>query len=94
MAKGDLEMFQVFDFRRGLDLKTSPLVLALQKGQNSLVKANNTVYTSSGGASKRLDTVTVTTASVGAAVAITGGIQFVKSNGTRVVVFGTDDGKV
>lgn len=52
------------------------------------------VYPSSGGVTKRFDTKQMTTSSVGASVAITGGYEFVKSDGSRFVVFGTDDGKV
>lgn len=90
----DLNVFQVFDLRRGLDLKTSALTRALQRGQNSLTKSLNAVYTSSGAASKRFDRTTLTSTTVGAAVGITGGVQFNTSGGTSYNVFGTDDGKV
>lgn len=126
MPRGDMQLYQVFDFQRGLDVKTSPLKLAVQRGQNSLVKARNAVYTSSGGASKRLDAAHATAGTVGldntvpyvvtgglgafitgagpkflltggflpsgTRAAITGGFDYVKADGTRIVVFGTDAG--
>lgn len=91
---GDLNAYQVFDFRKGLDLKTSPLTLALTRGQNSVRKADNIVYSSSGAASKRFDRATLTTSSVGASVAITGGHQYVQSGGSTFVLFGGNDGKI
>lgn len=93
-APSSLREYQVTDFRRGLDVKTSPLTLALSRGQNALRKADNMVYTSAGAATKRLDQQTLTNSSVGANVAVTGGWQFIHSNGNRYVLFGTDDGKV
>src|SRR5207249_3933458 len=76
------------------DLKTSALQLAVKKGQNALRKARNCVYTTSGGVTKRYDQTKLTTVSVGASVAITGGIEYIKSDGTRQIIFGTDDGKL
>src|SRR5262245_48433602 len=90
----ELHGYSVFDFRKGQNIKDSPLQLAIAKGQNSLRRAKNMVYTSSGGVTKRFDQTTLTSSSVGASVAITGGIQFVKSDGTAQVIFGTDDGKL
>jgi hypothetical protein len=89
-----LETYQVFDFKKGLNIKDSPLQLAVQKGQNTLRKADNCVYTASGAVTKRFDIERMTTSSVGASVAITGGSEFVKSDGTRFNTFGGDDGKV
>jgi hypothetical protein len=89
-----LQTYSVFNFKTGLDLKSSPLDLAVKPGQNALVKADNCVYTLSGGVSKRYDTHKLTSNSVGANVAITGGTEFKKSDGTRYVVFGTNNGKV
>lgn len=94
MARKDFDIFQVFDFRRGLDVRTSPLTLSLAKGQNSLTKASNCVYNSSGAVSSRYDTTKLTNSSLGASVRITGGWQFVKSDGTAKDVFGTDGGKL
>jgi hypothetical protein len=92
--RADLQTYSVFDFRKGLDLHTSALTLAVQRGQNALRKADNAVYQSAGAVSKRLDSTTLTTSSVGASVAITGGVEYVKSDGTREVYFGTDDGRI
>lgn len=93
-APRDLRSYRVFDFRKGLDLKTSPLQLALNKGQNSLTKADNMVYTTSGAATKRFDQTTLTTTSLGATVAITGGKEYRKSDGTSQVICGTNDGRI
>ena len=127
-AAAGLDAYQTFDFLRGLDIKTSPLKLALLKAQNALVRSENAVYDTSGGVSKRRDTEPVTTGQLGgqrtapylltnglgefgsigsakllptlgflgtgAPAAITGGTQFVKADGTRIVVFGTDDGRL
>lgn len=93
-ANRDMQSFRVFDFRKGLDLKTSPLQLALSRGQNSLTKADNMVYTTSGAATKRFDQATLTTTSLGATVAITGGREFRRSNGTSEVILGTNDGRL
>lgn len=93
-SSSNFDTYSVFDFRKGLDLKTSALQLAVQKGQNSLRMAKNCVYTSAGGVTKRFDQTVLTSSSVGASVAITGGIEYVKSDGTRQVIFGTDDGKL
>lgn len=89
-----LETYQIFDFKKGLDIKASPLQLAVQKGQNSLRMARNCVYTASGGVTKRFDIEQMTTSSVGAGVKISGGYQYVKSDGTRKVVFGAGNGNV
>lgn len=79
---------------KGEDLKTSPLQLAIQRGQNSLRLAKNCVYTASGAVTKRFDRTILTTSSVGASVKITGGIRFTRSNGTSYDIFGTDDGRI
>lgn len=93
-AGSNLKPYSVFDFRKGLDLKTSALTLALSRGQNSVRKADNIVYSSSGAASKRFDQTTLTTSSVGASVAITGGHQYVQSDGDTYILFGGNDGKI
>jgi len=89
-----LQVYNVFDFRKGEDLKTSALQLAVQHGQNALRRAKNCVYTAAGAVSARLDQTIINSSSVGASVAITGGIQFVKSDGTSQIIFGGDDGKL
>jgi len=91
---GDMQVYDCFDLRKGLDVKTSPRTLALSRGQNALRLANNMVFTSSGAVTKRFDQATLTSSSVGAAVAITGGHQLRRSNGNDYELFGTDDGKV
>lgn len=129
MADSALKPYQVFSFNHGLDLKVSALKLALLKSQDALVKARNSVYTSSGAVTKRFDAALLNDAPVGslntmssfimqglgdfvtgndlpyfvmegllpswgATAAITGGIEFVKSDGTRTVVVGTTAGKL
>jgi hypothetical protein len=88
----DLQTYSVFNFKKGLDLKSSPLDLSIVRGQDSLILAQNMVYPVSGGVTKRFDVQQMTASSVGA-VTVTGGYEYVKSDGTRIVVFGTDDGK-
>ena len=90
----DLRTYSVFDFRKGENLKDSPLQLAIQRGQNSLRLARNCVYTASGGVTKRFDRTILTTSSVGASVRITGGIRFTRSNADVFDIFGTDDGRI
>jgi len=94
VAAGQLQSYSVFDFARGLDLKTSPLKLALLKAQNALVRAFNAVYTASGAVSKRWDLQAATSSSLGATVVITGGVEYAPSTGTHVVVVGTNDGRL
>lgn len=89
-----MQTYSVFDFTKGLDLKTSALKLALLRGQNALRKADNIVYSAAGAASKRLDRTTLTSVGAGASVTVSGGCEFVRSNGSREVIFGTDDGKI
>ncbi len=90
----DLQRYAAFDFSGGLDVKTSPLKLSLQKSQNRLTKANHMVYTTSGGVTKRHPPATVNTVTLGTSVAITGGIQFRHSDGTDYTLVGTDDGRL
>src|ERR1043166_1038917 len=92
-AQRDLQIYSAMNLR-GLDIKTSPPRLAIAKDQNYLRKASNCVFPTTGGVSKRFDQTTLTSSSVGASVAITGGIEFKKSDGTRQVIFGTNDGKL
>lgn len=87
--------YAVSDFRGGLDVKSSPQELASKpKYRNRLTLARHVVYPKSGGVSKRLDTATYNTTTLGAAVGITGGAQFRHSNGTDYMLCGTDDGRV
>src|SRR5207244_3919974 len=58
------------------------------------IKADNMVYTISGAVTKRFDADKYNTVSLGAAVAITGGIQFRHSNGTDFMLCGTNDGRL
>src|SRR3990167_8168677 len=88
------KLIRSFDFRKGEDLKTSALQLAIQRGQNSLRRAKNCVYTASGAVTKRFDRTVLTPSSVGAAVVVTGGIRFRRSNGNTYDIFGTDDGRI
>jgi hypothetical protein len=88
-----LETYQIFNFKKGVDLKSSALSTAASRDQSYLNLANNMVYSISGGVTKRFDLERMTTSSVGASVTISGGYEYVKSDGNRFVVFGTDDGK-
>lgn len=89
------ETFSAYDFRGGLDVKTSPQQLAsLAKYRNRLTQARHVVYPQSGGVSKRLDTAAYNTVTLGASVAITGGAELKLSDGTRYIVCGTDDGRL
>ena len=75
-------------------MKTSPLALANRRTQDRLTLARNMVYTTSGGVTKRFDQAIYNTTSLGAAVAITGGKLFRRSNGNVYNVCGTDDGRL
>lgn len=89
------EKFAAFSFKGGLDVKTSPQVLASNpRYQDRLTLARAVTYLTSGGVSKRLDTATYNTTTLGASVAVTGGFQFRHSNGTDYNLCGTDDGRV
>ena len=89
-----LETYQVFGFKKGLNISDNPLQLAVARNQDSLRLADNMTYMQSSGAvSKRSDIERLTLTSLGASVAITGGYQYVKSDGNRFIVFGTDDGR-
>ncbi len=90
----DLQRYSAFDFGGGLDVKTSPLALAARKSQDRLTKADNMVYTVSRAVTKRFAYAKYNTVSLGATVAITGGIQFRHSNGTDFMLCGTDDGRL
>jgi hypothetical protein len=90
----DLQRYAAFDFGGGLDVKTSPLALAMRKVQDRLIKADNMVYTISKAVTKRFAYDKYNTNSLGANVAITGGIQFRRSDGTDFTLAGTDDGRL
>src|SRR5213593_1593395 len=92
--RGDLQVYRAFGFNGGLDVKTSPLALSMRRRQDRLTKADNCVYTISGAVTKRFDQDKYNTVSLGAAVAITGGIQFRHSNGTDFMLCGTNDGRL
>lgn len=90
-----LKKYANFDFRGGLDVKTSPQLLAgTRKFGNRLTEASNVVYPKAGGVSKRPDAVTYNTVTLGAAVTVIGGFQFRHSNGTDYNLCATNDGKV
>jgi len=93
-TSGALHVYRTTSFRRGLDVKTSPFVLAQRRVNDSLTMATNVVYSTSGGLSKRLDVAAYNTTSLGGTVAITGGHLFRHSNGTDYNVCGTDDGRL
>jgi hypothetical protein len=89
------EKFAAFSFKRGLDVKTSPQTLATdRRHREALTLARHVVYPKSGGVSKRLDTATYNTTTLGASVAITGVYELKRSNGDRFIIGGTDDGRL
>lgn len=91
----DLRSFSAFDFRGGLDRKTSPQILATQaRFRNRLTQSRNTVYTTAGAVAKRPDAVAYNSVTLGASVRITGGFQFRHSNGNDYNLCGTTDGRV
>lgn len=98
MAKtgpGELRTYGQFDFSGGLDVKSSPQFIASRsKLRNRLTRANHVVLRRSGGVTKRLDTATYNTSTLGASVQITGGFQFRHSNGTDYNLCGTSDGRI
>jgi len=90
----DLKAYRAFDFGGGLDVNTSPTVLAYSKKNNKLTKANNVIFPTSMGVSKRFDVANANTSTLGAAVQITGGYELRLSSGTNRVVVGTSDGRL
>lgn len=97
MARGthDLQKFAVSDFSGGLDVRTSPQTLASDpRRRKYLTRARNIAYRTTGGASKRFDTATYNSSTIGAAVAITGGFQLRLDSGTDIIIAGTNDGRV
>lgn len=90
-----LQKYTAFNFAGGLDIKSSPAKIALRKDQDRLLVSSNTVYEIDGGVSRRLDQdVYNDNGNLGASVAITGGIQYSKSDGTYQIVCGTTDGRL
>jgi len=95
VAGRPLKRFAQSDFRGGLDVKSSPQELASNpRFRNRLSRARHVVYPKTGGVSKRLDTATYNSSSLGASVQITGGFQFRHSNGNDYNLCGTSDGRV
>ena len=95
MARGgSLNVYRATSFRKGLNRKRSALDLARGRPNEWLTLANNVVYTTSGGVSKRFDVVIYNSSNLGASVGITGGIEFRHSNGTNQIIVGTDDGRI
>lgn len=91
----ELRRYTAGSFAGGLDVKTSPQLLASnRKFNNRLTQAQHVNYPRSGGVTKRFDQATVNTVSLGAAVTITGGYQFRLSTGTNYNVSATSDGRV
>lgn len=91
----DLRRYSANNFGRGLDIKTSPQILASDRRfANRLTLARHVVYPRSGGVTKRFDMATYNTVTLGATVQITGGYQFRHSNGTDYNICGTSDGRV
>jgi len=91
-----LRAYTARNFGGGLDIKTSPLQLAGMGGRepNRLTRATHGQYTVEGAFRKRDDLALANAMSLGASVAITGGIQYRRSDGTSEVVIGTDDGRL
>ena len=88
-----LEKFAAFSFEGGLNVKLSPQALATQaKYRAHLTLARHVVYPKSKGVSKRLDTATYNTSTIGASV--TGVFELKRSNGDRFIIGGTDDGRL
>lgn len=90
----ELKSYRNFDLSGGLDVNTSQTILAYAKKNRFLTRANNVVFPTSHGVSKRYDAVNANTLTLGAAVAITGGYELRLSNGTNRVVVGTNDGRL
>ena len=123
---GAYETYSVFNFDKGLDVKTSPLKRAASIRQDTLNTADNWVMSTAGAVTSRVGTQPAITASAGTATVshllteglgdwttgqdtrflptlgllgisgvtgvVTGGTEFIKSDGTHLVVFGADDG--
>jgi hypothetical protein len=89
-----LRTYECFDFRGGLDVVTSPIVLAMANtggAKNRLVEATNVVYNIDGSISKRWGTQLLTTPA-GLNGLILGGVYYRKSDGTALTVVGTQGG--
>jgi hypothetical protein len=89
-----LKRYRAFDFSGGLDNHTSPTILAYAKTNTFLTQADNLVFTPSGGVTKRRDSVTANTTTLGGGVAITGGRELRQSTGVNRVICGTTDGRI
>lgn len=86
----EFERYSVYDFGKGLDLRTNPRKRAAGRAQNTLSKASDCLYTSSGAVARRmrshrLNLVILTPR-------ITGGAMYRRSNGVQTVIVGTDAG--
>jgi len=88
----ELSTFKVFDFRKGWDIKLAPLTQSLTRGQNSLRRADNAVYTESGGVSSLRPALQRQAGVTG--VRITGGAQYRKSDNTHHIIVGTEAGTI
>lgn len=90
-----LRSYAALDLRGGLDIKTSPNVLATTPGfKNRLTVSRNTIAPRAGGISTRPDVTAVNTVTVGASTKCIGGVQFRLSTGTNKTVAAFNDGTV
>jgi len=89
-----LKSYRVDSLAGGLDVKTTALRLSRMKNGNRLTRAENVVFTTDGGVTKRFGKVAINSSSLGASVKILGGTQFRLSSGTDYQVVGTSDGRV
>jgi hypothetical protein len=91
----ELRRYSATNFSGGLDVKTSPQLLAsMRKYANRLTLARHVNFPREGGVTKMFDQIPYNTVSLGASVQITGGYQFRHSNGTDYTICGTSDGRV
>ena len=89
-----LMTFRCFDFSGGLDIRTSPTLLAQRGKKNKwLTKASNVEMGDDGSVKKRYG-MRLVTAAAGLTLHVTGGIQFVRSGGTFYDVIACVNGNV
>jgi len=91
-----LRTYGCFDFRGGLDVLTSPALMAVANtpgSRNRLIEATNVVYHVDGSVGKRWG-IKRSTGVISANTPILGGTEFITSDGTHRTLFETSDGKV
>jgi len=96
-AGQSLRTYACFDFSGGLDLVTSPMVLANENTngrRNRLSEAINIVYNVDGSISKRWGTELIGAPIGNANPEMLGGIRYVKSDGTGYLVIGHASGQI